>query len=144
MSARRALFATVFAVVTLVAGCGDDEVAITEQARNDLDGRLDAIGLAIAAGESAQATQALDELVGQAERYADDGQIDDQRLVAIVTAAEELEEQLGTEVAPATTSELPAPPTTDALVFDGDDDENDDDDNEGRGGGNGRGRGGDD
>ena len=51
-----------------------------------------------------QASQALDELVSQAERYAEDGQIGDERLVAVRDAADELSEQLGDVVTPSTTT----------------------------------------
>ena len=140
MRLRTALCAAMCLAVVFTAGCSDDGVSITEQARNDLDGRLDAIGLAIAAGRADQAGEALDELVSQAERYAEDGQMDPERLTAILDAADELSEQLGGVVPPSTTTtEFQPPPTT--VLTEDEGDQGGEGQGNGNGGGNGNGNG---
>ena len=146
MSAVRRALGVALVALVLSTACGDGSPAITEQARDDLGGRMDAIGLAIAAGESQQASAALDELVSQAERYAEDGQIETNRLASILSAAEDLREQLGEASTTATTSTT-APPlapfqdTGEGDEGDEEGDEGDGNEGEGNGFGNSGGRG---
>lgn len=90
---RVATGALVLALVPVLVSCGGDDVVPSEQVPA-LGKHLDEVDAAVSAGDPAAARAAVKELVAEAARAQVDGELSDDQVQRIVTAARSVLENL--------------------------------------------------
>ena len=91
---KRVLATAALVLSLLLAGCGNDDPAVSHRAARALNDQLDLVEFAIAAQDYGAARQGLTEVRTSAARFADHDTISDERLPAILEAVDDLDTAL--------------------------------------------------
>jgi hypothetical protein len=122
---ERAIVGAAAGVAVLVAACGTDSPALSEETSRSLQYQVEAVRQSAQSFDPAGVQQRLAELRAAVAQLNEAGDIDDARAAEILAAAADVEAEI--DVVPTTTTAPPPPPPPTFA----------DDDNKGRGNGNG-------